>query len=76
MVCGWSACTDCARAIICAGIKTLVRHNQASDRSPDSWKQNIVIADQMLKEAGIEIIDYDGIVDGPSLRHSGNIWNP
>jgi len=76
MVCSWSACDNCARAIIGSGIKRLVRHKQASDRSPENWKQNIVIADMMLREAGIEIIDYDGIIGGLSIRHSGQTWNP
>ncbi len=76
MVCPWAACADCARAIIQSGIKTLVTHQQAHDRSPDFWRQEIDIAFQMFKEARIEIIMYDGVVGAENALHSGQIWNP
>lgn len=77
MVCCWAACTDCARAIIQAGIKRLVRHQDATDRSPDSWLKSILIADDMLNEAGVEIVNIFGSVhSGVQVRHSGNIWTP
>lgn len=76
MVCPWAACSDCARAIIQAGIKTLVTHKQAFDRSPDHWKKDIEIAFTMFEEAKINIVWYDGIVGGPEVLHSGQKWNP
>jgi dCMP deaminase len=76
MVAPWAACSNCARAIIQAGIKRLVRHKEAGDRSPEFWAQEIEIADQMLKEAGVEVLDYHGEIGAPEVRHSGKMWCP
>lgn len=80
MVAPWAACADCARAIIQAGISTLVRHKQASDRSPQFWLDSIVIADDMLREAGVIVVDYDGDVcahkEEIKVLHTGQTWIP
>lgn len=76
MVCPWAACADCARAIVCAGIKLLVRHQDASDRSPEWWVDSIAVADTILAEGGVEIRDIVGTVGGPEVRHTGVVWNP
>lgn len=78
LVCPWAACTDCAKEIIAAGITTLVTHKQAHDRTPPGsvWFDEIIVAHQMLREAGVEVISYDGKVGGPPVRHSGVIWTP
>lgn len=79
MFCPWAACADCARGIIEAGIKKLVTHKQAHDRSSTHWKDEIDIAFTMFSEANIEIFMYDGHIceENPiELRHSGEIWIP
>ena len=77
MVCCWATCGQCAGAIIDAGIKLLVTHKQAYDRSPEFWKKSIDPALEELEEAGVRIIWYDGKIGGvEGLRHSGQIWNP
>lgn len=77
LVCPWAACADCARAIVQSGISILIRHKQASERSPGTWIDSIAIADQMMHEAGVEIIDYDGKVgNGIELLHGGELWQP
>ncbi len=76
MVCCWATCGQCAGAIIDAGIKLLVTHKQAYDRSPEFWKKSIDPALEELKEAGVQVIWYDGEVGLKGLRHSGQIWNP
>lgn len=76
MVCPWAACSDCARAIIQCGIRTLVTHQQAHDRSPDFWKAEIDVAFAMFQEAGVEVIMYDGVVGAQNVLHSGKLWNP
>jgi len=86
MVCPWAACADCARAIVMSGITTLIRHKQASDRSPDRWKESIALADDILRVGRVDIVD----VDAPSLfdantddafnkvtiLHCGERWKP
>lgn len=75
----WAACSDCARAIIQSGVTRLVRHKEASHRSPEFWQAEIEVADMMLAEAFIEVIDVVGKIspeDKLELRHSGEIWYP
>ena len=77
MVCTWGACTDCARAIIQAGIKCLVTHKQAHDRSPERWVEEINIAFTMLKESGVKIVKYDGKIGAtPKILQDGDLWTP
>lgn len=76
MVCPWAACADCARAIIQAGIAELITHKQAHDRSPAFWLESIVVANTMLEEGGVTITLFDGQVEGPQVRHTGEIWTP
>ena len=77
MVCPWAACTDCARAIIQAGITTLVTHKQAHDHGSETWLDEIALAFTMLEEAGVDIVMYDGdLKSGLEVRHGGKIWTP
>lgn len=76
MVCPWAACADCARGIVCAGVNLLVRHRDASDRSPDWWVDSIRTADKILAEGGVTIIDIEGSVGAPEVRHTGVVWTP
>lgn len=77
MVCPWSACAECARAIILCDISTLVRHGDAIRHGRDTaWVESIAVADEMLKEAGVEIIEWDGEIGGIEIRHCGELWRP
>jgi len=69
MACPWAACGDCAQAIIQAGIKRLVTHKQAYDRS-GTWLEEVEFGFDMLREAEVEVIIYDGKINaGKILRH-------
>lgn len=76
MVCPWAACSDCARAIIQSGIIRLVTHQQAHERSPEFWAKEIEIAFTMLKEAGVEVVMYNGKIGAEDVLHSGQLWTP
>ena len=80
MICPWAACSDCARAIIQSGIKKLVTHQEAHDRSPSRWVEEIETAFTMLNEADIEVVMFSGdVCEGNvplKLRHSGEVWTP
>lgn len=79
MVAPWAACADCARAIIQSGVKRLVRHKQSTERGQGrNWDGSISIADVMLHEAGVEIIDLDWTFGDADLtiRHSGSEFTP
>jgi len=71
LVCPWAACTECARAIILLGVKKVVVHKQALEKSADHWVEDIAIAHSMLREAGVEIVEFDGEVGyGKALINS------
>ena len=72
----WFACSDCARAIICSGVKRVVGHKQMMDKTPVRWRESIDIALIMLEEAGIKAELYDGVLNGPELLFNGEIWRP
>lgn len=76
MVCPWAACSDCARAIIQSGIIRLVTHQQAHERSPEFWAKEIEIAFTMLKEAGVEVVMYNGTIGVKGVLHTGQLWTP
>ncbi len=56
----WLACADCGRAIIGAGIKKVVRHVIPQHAGNERWKESIAAADQMFKEAGVEVEEFTG----------------
>lgn len=77
MVCPWAACADCARAIVQSGISVLVRHKQASDRSPERWLESIAVADDILKQCRVRVIDIDApSLGAPTIRHCEELWTP
>lgn len=53
MVCPWFACTTCARAIIQAGIISVVGHDCDQHKTRPEWVASCNIADQMFAEAGV-----------------------
>lgn len=70
LYCPWFACTDCARAIIMAGIKEVVglmTHRQAT---PARWSENLRLAEGMMTEAGVGMRWLSGPV-GVTMRFDG-----
>lgn len=79
MVCPWFACSDCARAIIQAGIKLVIGHQFPFDLTPDHWKDSIKVAWQMLDEAKVETRMYVGKIsdtDSITIRFNGKPVHP
>lgn len=52
-------CTDCARAIIQAGIKTVVTNKIIIDENTpkNTWRDKLIYSEQMFREAGVEYIE-------------------
>ena len=73
----WAACSDCARAIVESGIKTLIRHYPPLDDATERWLESIAIGDQIMKANGVSIIDVIGSIDGaPSILRNGTVFYP
>jgi len=53
----FSPCSECAKSIIQRKIKKLVvDENFTADKMPERWQEDMKVAVEMLKEAGVEII--------------------
>lgn len=52
-------CVDCARAIIQAGIKTVITNKIVIDESTpkNTWRDKLSVSAQMFAEAGVEYIE-------------------
>lgn len=80
LVCPWAACTDCARAIIQAGVKELITQHPDSATSTDpgsaDWNTSIKEAMRMLAEAGVKVTYYDGPIGDIAVRRHGEVIHP
>lgn len=79
MYCPWYACTDCARAIIQAGIVEVIGHRTILDKTPARWKETIEIALGMLDDAGVKhgfVGGEEGELDAKGVLFNGEIWYP
>ena len=78
MTCCWAACPDCARAIIEMEVVGLITHKQAIDRGSSSWTNLVNIGLSMLREAGVDVLIFNGIGlhRGSPLLMNGELWEP
>lgn len=51
--CPWFACTDCARALIIAGVSEIVGLACLRNATPSRWEEETSLAERMLREAGV-----------------------
>jgi dCMP deaminase len=51
LYCPWFACTDCARAIVMAGISEVVGLISLRNATPARWLLNVELAEKILAEA-------------------------
>ena len=54
---GAQVCENCAKAVIQAGISEIIGEQQNKDFGGGSWNESIGIANTMLKEANIKLIN-------------------
>lgn len=56
----FSPCSSCAQSIIQKGIKTVVVDSEfTADKMPERWKEDMLIAIEMLEEANVKVIGID-----------------
>jgi dCMP deaminase len=70
MYCPWSACAECARAIIQSGIVRLVGHKSPLHEARPEWAASLAIADEMLREAGVQVDKIEATF-GITIRFGG-----
>jgi len=74
MVMPWLPCIPCANAIITSGIKRLICHKQMIEKTDEKWVEELEEALELLKEAGVEVVAYDGKVGAKAYMH-GEEWD-
>lgn len=76
MVCAWAACSNCAKHIAYAGVSTLVRHTYANNGADTGshWFQDCLVGDEIMREAGVEIIEVPPVATKIQLRRNGALW--
>lgn len=73
MVMPWLPCIPCADAIITSGIKKLITHKQMIERTDKKWQGELKNSVEIMKEAGVDIVVYDGKV-GAEGYMDGEHW--
>ena len=76
MVCPWAACSNCAKHIADAGISKLYRHKWANSGvdTGSHWYDDCAIGDEIMTQAGVEIIEVEPVESDISLRRDGKQW--
>lgn len=75
LVCPWAACSDCSRAIVQAGIRTLVRLPFNNKVTGTHWHDDCLVGDTIMQEGGVEIVELDinELERVPMLRRDGQL---
>jgi dCMP deaminase len=55
LYCCWFACSDCARAIVVAGIREVVGHALPRQETPHRWVAEVIVGEQILREGGVSM---------------------
>jgi len=76
MVCFWACCSDCARAIVLAGVPLVVAHKQAFEKTPERWREEIDIGLEILAGGGVTYHLFDGDINGVENLFNGEVWCP
>jgi deoxycytidylate deaminase len=78
LICGWAACSNCAKHIAESGVEKLVRHSfeQNISTTGNYWYEDCLLGDEIMKGAGIEIIEVAPVKFDIALRRDGKEWRP
>ena len=76
MVCPWACCSDCARAIVLAGIPLVVAHKQAFDGTPERWREEVDVGLEILGGGGVTYHLLDSKIGGVGNLFNGEVWYP
>lgn len=77
LVCAWAACSNCAKHIVAAGVSRLVRHtfsNSGTDTG-SHWYADCLVGDEIMLNAGVQIIEVDPVESDVVLRRNGQPWS-
>lgn len=72
----WVPCTDCAKAIIDSGIKTLIGHKELIMKTPERWHESTDYALQLLDMCDVERFMYEGKIGNVTHLFNTETWEP
>lgn len=71
----WRPCSYCAKAIIQAGISTVVYHEEfPGNYQTTTWKRSMEISNEILSEAKVDIRSYSGKIIKIEGMYNKNIF--
>lgn len=76
LYCPWFSCTDCARAIIQAGIYRVIGHDTPIHKNRKDWYESCRLGDIMLNESGVQIVRIPHKFEGISILFDGQVVEP
>lgn len=76
LVCPWAACSNCAKHIADAGVSVLVRHAWEDQTTGSHWKDDCDIGDDIMREAGVKIVEMRPVHYDIQIRRNGELWTP
>ena len=72
----WVPCTPCANLVVDSGIKKYIAHRQMMDRTPERWVESCLKGVELMKNAGVSVLMYDGKLGGVAGRMNDEDWQP
>lgn len=78
LICGWAACSNCAKHIVDAGVKELIRHSfeQNVGTTGNYWTDDCILGDEIMREGGVKITEILPVSTDIVLLRNGEDWRP
>ncbi|MCR9292892.1 MAG: hypothetical protein NXI32_09245 [bacterium] len=77
LVCPWAACSMCARCIVESGVSNLVVHQERMDMTPERWREDVILGEEILTAGGVRIHSLQGKLGLPlTIKVNGEDWQP
>lgn len=72
----WAPCCDCAKAMLQAGIRSLIVHQPRMALTPERWLADVNAGLEILHREGVEITRVAGPISAGTIRVEGKQWSP
>lgn len=77
LVCPWACCSECARAIVLAGVSEVIAHKDALDKTPERWREDLILGHEILKRGGVKLTLCKGkLFVSEEFLFDGEMWTP
>lgn len=76
MICGWAACSNCAKYLSYAGVKKLIRHPYGDNTTGNNWLDDCRIGDEIMQAGKVNIIEVPVVSWDGVLRRNSELWSP